>query len=342
MKNLLTLITFIFLVKLSPAQNVGIGTAAPGFPLNFSSTIGDKISLYGNSGNHYGFGIQGGLLQMHSDAAAANIAFGYGSSTSFTERMRIINSGTEGMLLKGRLSLQNGTSPLDVSQTPGIWLYKANNTGPLAFIGTYDNQNVGFYGGPVGWGFTYDAINSRIGINTSVTLNGNAGNYGQVLQSNGTGAVPTWTGKPYVLYFNQTGYTDFYNAPGVLSRSIPGLDGNTFTLTQNSRIVFNTTLHTGSAELIATSRYFSDVQIVNAGGTVVERATCHVLLSGGFEDINANSVGIGILPAGTYTIRAFLRRAHDTDGQAWCDKGAINPASLDYRGGQMIIEIFPE
>ena len=151
--------------------NIGVGTATPGFPLNFSNALGDKISLYGNSGSHYGFGIQGGLFQMHTDAAAANITFGYGSSGGFTERARIINSGTEGMELKGRLHLKNGSAPLDVSQSGGVWLYKADNSALLSFMGTENNNNIGFYGGAAGWGFTYDAVNSRVGIRNNAPVN---------------------------------------------------------------------------------------------------------------------------------------------------------------------------
>jgi hypothetical protein len=72
--------------------NVGIGTATPGFPLNFANVLGDKISLFGNSGNNYGFGVQGSLFQIHSDVSTADIAFGYGSSSAMTETMRIKNS----------------------------------------------------------------------------------------------------------------------------------------------------------------------------------------------------------------------------------------------------------
>jgi hypothetical protein len=176
--------------------NLGIGESNPGFPLTFATpAVGDKISLFGNSGNHYGFGVQSKLLQIHSAAATDNIAFGHGSSAAFTERATIINSGTEGMNLKGRLHLLNGSSPIDVAQAGGVWLYKADNSNLLSFMGTQNNQNVGFFGGPgnSGWGFVYDAINSRVGIgkdnptsllnvNGQVTIDqNNFGGYGGLL-----------------------------------------------------------------------------------------------------------------------------------------------------------------
>jgi hypothetical protein len=154
----------LLLVNICYAQNVGIGTNTPGFPLSFPNTLGDKISLYGSTGNHYGFGVQGGLFQIHSDAAGANIAFGYGSSAAFTERMRIVNSGEYGMQLNGRILLRNGTLPINNGYGPGLWLTKPDNTATLGFIGVQNNQNMGFYGGPAGWGLTYDAVNSRVGI----------------------------------------------------------------------------------------------------------------------------------------------------------------------------------
>jgi hypothetical protein len=84
-------------MRITANGNVGIGTSTPGFPLNFASNVGDKISLYGNAGDHYGFGIQGGLLQMHSGVITDDIAFGYGSSSSFNENMRIKGNGNVGI-----------------------------------------------------------------------------------------------------------------------------------------------------------------------------------------------------------------------------------------------------
>ena len=76
---------------------VGIGTTAPGFPLNFGTVLGDKIALWGNSGSTYGFGVQGSLLQIHTDASGGDIAFGYGSSAAMTETMRIKGTGNVGI-----------------------------------------------------------------------------------------------------------------------------------------------------------------------------------------------------------------------------------------------------
>lgn len=83
------------------AGNIGIGETSPGFPLNFPSTLGDKISLYGNGGNHYGLGISNNTLQIHTSVSSADIAFGYGQSTNLTETMRI--KGTGDVIVSGAL-----------------------------------------------------------------------------------------------------------------------------------------------------------------------------------------------------------------------------------------------
>jgi hypothetical protein len=77
------------------AGNLAI--AGTGIPLNFGASLGDKISLYGASGNHYGLGIQAGTLQIHTDSLDSRIAFGYGSSAAMTETMRITGGGNLGL-----------------------------------------------------------------------------------------------------------------------------------------------------------------------------------------------------------------------------------------------------
>jgi hypothetical protein len=100
--------------------NVGIGITGPGFPLSFADSLGDKISLYGQSGSHYGFGIQGSLLQIYTDFSSSDIAFGYGRSGSFNETMRI----------KGNGSLEQAGSTASGSHSTALGLYTQ---------ATYDN-----------------------------------------------------------------------------------------------------------------------------------------------------------------------------------------------------------
>jgi hypothetical protein len=74
--------------------NVGIGTSpSQTYPLAFPSTLGDKISLYGN----FGFGIQPSTLQIHSDLAINDVAFGHGPSLDMIETMRIKGNGNVGI-----------------------------------------------------------------------------------------------------------------------------------------------------------------------------------------------------------------------------------------------------
>ena len=97
-------ITYLATTQTTPALvvqpntgNAGIGTTTAGFPLTFANVLGDKISLWGQSGAHYGFGIQSNLLQIHSSASSADIAFGYGESAAFTETARIRGNGYVGI-----------------------------------------------------------------------------------------------------------------------------------------------------------------------------------------------------------------------------------------------------
>jgi len=112
------------------AGNVGIGQTNPGFPLNFANALGDKISLWGNSGAHFGFGIQNNLLQIHTDTSAADVAFGSGSSASFTETMRVKGNGNVG------IGTAVPVAKLDVNGTGRF----GNDTAKIG------NIDVGFFG----------------------------------------------------------------------------------------------------------------------------------------------------------------------------------------------------
>ena len=82
---------------ITPAGNIGIGEMNPNVPLNFLSTLGNKISVWGNSTNHYGFGVQSSLFQMYTDGPWADIGLGYGNSAAFTENVRFKGDGKVGI-----------------------------------------------------------------------------------------------------------------------------------------------------------------------------------------------------------------------------------------------------
>jgi len=137
------------------SNRLGIGDLTPQFPLSFSQSLGDKISLWSNSTNSYGFGIQGSQLQIHTDISAADILFGYGSSSAFNETMRIKGTGNAGIGTSNpltKLHLSNGSSgsptaigPLAVEGNTNTYINllspNANETGIL--FGKADNSASG-------------------------------------------------------------------------------------------------------------------------------------------------------------------------------------------------------
>jgi hypothetical protein len=114
--------------------NVGIGQPSPGFPLNFASTAGNKIALYGNSGAHYGLGIGSSLLQIYTSGSGADVAFGYGSSTAFTETMRIKGNGNLGIgttAPTSKLHVVGGSATIDSTTNTALSVLQGGGTGKV-------------------------------------------------------------------------------------------------------------------------------------------------------------------------------------------------------------------
>jgi hypothetical protein len=160
--------------------NVGIGQTNPGFPLNFRSTTGDKISFFGNSGIHYGIGVQDYLLQIHTDLFQSDIAFGYGSSAFFTETMRVKGNGRVGIgTTDPQAMLHLGNAGVlrinDGSGTRYAQLFYSNN-GNLHLDAFGGGTNyISWYGGTglhVGNGTAagYGGVNASAFINSSSQL----------------------------------------------------------------------------------------------------------------------------------------------------------------------------
>ena len=116
---------------------VGIGAPTPGFPLSFAAALGDKISLWGDTGGHYGFGVQSGLLQVHADVVNSDIAFGYGTSASMTETMRIKGTGNVG------IGTKTPASKLDVAGTAKMTGFQLGTSATAGHVLTAKATGVG-------------------------------------------------------------------------------------------------------------------------------------------------------------------------------------------------------
>jgi hypothetical protein len=215
--------------------NVGIGNSVPYSPLSFTTAFGEKISLFGNTTNNCGFGVQSSLMQIHSDAAATDIAFGWGSSGSFNELMRIKGNGNVGignnpayrLDVNGRMRIRSGGTNFT---SAGIWLNNNSNV-EAAFVGMQDDTHVGF---------NYNGSNFSLNTQTgAIRLNSIEGDAGDVMQSSGPNGVAQWASMYNVLptyYINNnvgTGGT-LVNAPGeymIVNSTI------TFTLPASARLI---------------------------------------------------------------------------------------------------------
>jgi len=147
-------------MRIKGSGMVGIGTSTPGFPLTFANALGAKISLFGQSGSHYGFGIQDSLLQIYTSAVGADVAFGYGASGAFTETMRIKGNGRLGIgtsapasalsvyeatgtvhgTYAGSITLEHGNSG---GQSSIVFRSQVNGTSDYGYISYQDSYSVG-------------------------------------------------------------------------------------------------------------------------------------------------------------------------------------------------------
>ncbi len=175
--------------------NVGIGQTNPGFPLNFKSSLGDKVSFFGNSGNHYGVGIQPNLMQIFTDYVGADIGFGYGSSTGFNETMRVRGNGNVGIgviIPEQNLSVKFSMN-IDQANVNNGNLSSGITFGSMSGEGIASKRTAG--GNQFGLDIYTSSVN-RISITNTGSVGIGTNTPGSLFEVNGTAAKPgggLWT-----------------------------------------------------------------------------------------------------------------------------------------------------
>ena len=161
------------------AGNAGLGTSNAAFPLTFAAGNGDKVSFAGGSAGaaHLGIGVQGGVLQFHSDTVSSDMTFGYGTSSAFTETVRMKGNGNVGI----------GTS------TPGFPLSFPNTLGDkIALYGQTPND--GIYGIGIA-NSLLQIYSSAIGADVAFGY-GRSGAFTETMRIKGTGRLGIGTNSP--------------------------------------------------------------------------------------------------------------------------------------------------
>jgi len=166
-------------------------------------------------------------------------------------------------------------------------------------------------------------------VNGGLRINGNAGSPGQVLQTNGNGAAPTWSSgsKPYVLTFPQTDFNQLVGT-GVLIKNLLGMNNQFFTLQQASNIVFTGNLRIGSNNFVTASFGYMTIKIFDSNNQEMASAKAY----GSSLDTRLctiSAIGTANLPAGIYHTQATFSRNSDLDGD------------MNMTEGVAIIQVFP-
>jgi hypothetical protein len=173
----------VSLVITLSGQDVGIGTSSPDYRLHVCGTNSSLLKidntsalntdinadLFFKTGQFYTAGIK--TIGTSSNTARLGLfTYALANSGGLLERMSILDDGkvgigtiTPGFILdvNGRIRLRSGGG------SAGLYLMNAANTTNNAFIGMYNDQYVGLFGGNgAGWDFVMNTTNGNIGIGT--------------------------------------------------------------------------------------------------------------------------------------------------------------------------------
>jgi hypothetical protein len=125
---------------------------------------------------------------------------------------------------------------------------------------------------------------------------------------------------------------------------INGINGQTFNLTANSMITyqFSIPLFASNGVFGGISQGAVSIQILNGNNQVVSESNTQYVLEN-LVSKHIQVVGVGDLPAGSYSVRARLRRSSTSDGTTFVNFGILTGCdNVNIYPGQLIIQFFPK
>lgn len=294
---------------------VGIGITDPSAPLSFANSTGNKIALWNNvNGTQYGIGLQSGLMQLYSDASTTDIAFGYGNSAAFTERMRIKGNGNVGIGTSTPSTIFTvkaaniGISQESPDGTTKIGFYTANGS---AFLQTHTNHNLNFAtnngvqqmvlttAGNLGIGTAFPG--TKLEVNGTIKITGGTPGNGKVLTSDASGLASWKTNSAHG--FRKTA-APFSNLPsGIIVPYTGGtfddganMSGGIYTVPENGVYKFDVKLPFKDQNSGGTQTY--SVSLEKLSGAIFTNLEIHFFTLPAGQQVYINLSWMGPLLAG--------------------------------------------
>ena len=314
--------------------------------LSFANAVGNKIDFYhstGGSGDRYGIQVQSNELRIHC-GATAKTTFGSSTTGTFTERMRITNTGSVGIAdstihdyttwaepklqVSGPVHIKNWTGTPASSTEVLDWPHTLLHITTKSDYAWARLQSWG-YSNDAPYNTSFDAM-WNLGILQNSTLSQTVSNSGTDLKFAGPGAFAIRCGGDERFKITNTGNVGIgTTAPASKLHVYNGdirIEGGTSG--NSNKIIFKTTDNADLNKYIGTTAYWVEIGVHNNEGLRVNNSSGTNI----FQISGGGNVGIGTttpnnilhLAGTTANHRLIFTNTANTSGQRGMSIGFDN------------------